>query len=46
MSEQAVVNKATAIDDLIRLAEDTLKDVREMKKMLGISKEEEIKEDR
>jgi hypothetical protein len=45
MSEQVMV-KATAIDDLIRLAEDALKDVREMKKMLGISKEEEIKEDR
>jgi hypothetical protein len=43
MSEQAVVNKATAIDDLIRLAEDALKDVREMKKMLGISKEERKK---
>ena len=36
--------KATTIDDLIRLAEDALKDVREMKKMLGISNEEEIKE--
>jgi len=34
--------KATAIDNLIRLAEDALKDVREMKKTLGISKEEKI----
>jgi hypothetical protein len=39
MSKQVMV-KATAIDDLIRLAEDALKDVREMKKILGISKEE------
>ncbi len=39
MSEQTVV-KATTIDDLIRLAEEALKEVLEVKKMLGISKEE------